>query len=329
MRPSKKGWYPVIKYLIRRILFQGIPVLLGFTFLLFLILTLAPGSPINHLRGIPDLDPAVLAQRQAQLGLNDSFFVQYFRWLSQVLKGDLGRSFDSARRPVNELIQERLMATIALSGISLLIAWVIAIPVGIFSARRQYSTFDYILTFFAFVGVSAPSFFFGLILLYVFALKLNWFPAGGFFLAGETKTFLGYVRYLTLPCLTLALGTIASITRYMRSSLLEVMPNDYLRTARAKGLKESVVVYKHALRNALIPILTLVGFMIPSIFSGAVIVENIFAWPGLGSLAIQAVNERNYPVIMGINLMFAVLIFAGSLIADLSYALADPRIRYE
>ncbi len=317
------------KYIARRIFFQGIPVLLGFTLLLYFVITIAPGSPVNHLRGIPDLDPQVLEERKAQLGLNDSFITQYLRWLGQVLKGDLGYSFDSARRPVSALIKERMPATILLSVVSIIVAWLIGIPVGIFSARRQYSTLDYVLTFLAFVGISVPSFFFGLVLLYVFALKLNWLPAGGFFLAGESRTLLGYVRYLTLPALTLGLGTIASIARYMRASLLEVLPQDYLRTAKAKGLKETAVIYKHALRNALIPILTLVGFMIPSIFSGAVIVENIFAWPGLGSLAIQAVTERNYPVMMGINLMFAILIFLGSLVADLSYVWADPRIRYE
>lgn len=317
------------KYLLRRIFLQGIPVLLGFTVLLYFVITIAPGSPVSHLRGVPNIDAEVIAQREAQLGINESFPVQYFNWLRRVLQGDLGRSFDSSRRPVIDLIKERMPATILLSVSSIILGWGIGIPVGILSARYQYSFLDYIITFFAFVGISVPSFFFGLLLLYLFALKLNVLPAGGFFLAGEARTFMGYVRYLTLPALTLGLGTIASIARYMRSSLLEVISQDYLRTARAKGLKERVVIYKHALRNALIPILTLVGFMIPSIFSGAVIVENIFAWPGLGSLAIQAVNERNYPVMMGINLMFAVLIFVGSIIADLSYALVDPRIRYE
>ncbi len=317
------------KYVVRRIFLQGIPVLLGFTFLLYFIITIAPGSPVNHLRGIPNLDPGVLEEQKEQLGLNDAFLVQYVRWLTQVLKGDLGRSFDSARRPVSELIKERMPATILLSSVSLILAWLIGVPVGIFSARRQYSIFDYVITMLAFAGISVPSFFSGLVLLYVFALRLNIFPAGGFFLAGETVTFSGYIRYLTLPALTLGLASIASIARYTRTSLLEVMPHDFLRTARAKGLQESIVIYKHALRNALIPILTLMGFMIPSIFSGAVIVESIFAWPGLGSLAIQAVNERNYPVMMGINLMFAILIFLGNLLADLSYAWADPRIRYE
>lgn len=317
------------RYIMRRIFLQGIPVLLGFSFLLYLVITIAPGSPVTHLRGVPNLDSSVIEQRKAQLGLDQPFIVQYLNWLGRVLRFDLGLSFDSARRPVADLIKERMPATITLSLASIVLGWGIGIPIGILSARYQYSVFDYAITFFAFVGISIPSFFFGLILLYVFALKLNVLPAGGFFMAGEARTLAGYVSYLLLPSLTLGLASIAGVARYMRASLLEVINQDYLRTARAKGLSERIVVYKHALRNALLPILTLLGFMIPSIFSGAVIVESIFAWPGLGSLAIQAVNERNYPVIMGINMMFAVLIFFGSIIADISYAFADPRIRYE
>jgi peptide/nickel transport system permease protein len=317
------------RYILRRIFLQGIPVLLGFSFFLFLVVTIAPGSPVTHLRGVPNLDTSVIEQRKAQLGIDQPFLVQYVRWLGRILRFDLGLSFDSARRPVVDLIKERMPATITLSVASIILGWGIGIPVGILSARYQYSVFDYVITFLAFVGISIPSFFFGLILLYVFALKLNVLPAGGFFLAGEVRTLAGFISYLLLPALTLGLGSIAGVARYMRASLLEVINQDYLRTARAKGLSERIVVYKHALRNALLPILTLLGFMIPSIFSGAVIVESIFAWPGLGSLAIQAVNERNYPVIMGINMMFAVLIFFGSIIADISYAFADPRIRYE
>lgn len=317
------------RYILRRIFVQGIPVLLGFSFFLYLVVTLAPGSPVTHLRGVPNLDSSVIEQRKAQLGIDQPFLVQYLQWLGRIVRGDLGLSFDSARRPVADLIKERMPATITLSLASIILGWGIGIPVGILSARYQYSILDYLITFFAFVGISIPSFFFGLILLYVFALKLNVLPAGGFFLAGEVKTLAGYISYLCLPALTLGLGSIAGVARYMRASLLEVINQDYLRTARAKGLAERIVIYKHALRNALLPILTLLGFMIPSIFSGAVIVESIFAWPGLGSLAIQAVNERNYPVIMGINMMFAVLIFLGSIIADISYAFADPRIRYD
>ena len=222
------------RYIVRRIFLQGIPVLLGFTFLLYLLLTVAPGSPVSHLRGVPNIDEAVIAQREAQLGIDEPFLVQYTKWLGRVLRGDLGLSFDSSRRPVAELILERMPATILLSVCSIIVGWGIGIPVGILSARYQYSIFDYIITFFAFVGISIPSFFFGLILLYVFALKLNVLPAGGFFLAGETKTLLGYVQYLLLPTLTLGLSSIASIARYMRSSVLEVVGQDFLRTARLR-----------------------------------------------------------------------------------------------
>ncbi len=308
---------------------QGVPVFLGFTFLLFLLINLAPGSPVSHLRGVPDLDARTLEQQREHLGLDRPFLVQYGDWLASVLRGDLGTSFDSSRRPVAELILDRMPATILLSVSSIVLGWGIGIPVGILSARYQHSVFDYVITFLAFVGVSIPSFFFGLVLLYLFALQLDWLPAGGFFLAGEAFSVRGLFGYLLLPAVTLGLATIAGVARYMRSSLLEVIHQDFLRTARSKGLTERVVIYKHALRNALIPILTLMGFLIPTIFSGAVVVENIFAWPGLGSLAIQATHERNYPVMMGINLMFGVLIFLGSIIADISYALADPRIRYE
>lgn len=317
------------RFLFRRIFVQGVPVLIGFTFLVFVAMNFAPGSPVQHLRGVPNLDPQVIEQRRAQLGLDQPFLVRYVNWLSGVVRGDLGRSFDSSRRPVADLIAERMPATILLSVTSIVIGWGIGIPVGILSARYQYSWLDYTITFLAFVGISIPSFFFGLILLYIFALRLNVLPAGGMFMAGEPFTFLGLLSYLILPALTLGLATIASVARYMRSSLLEVIHQDYLRTARAKGLKENIVIYKHALRNALIPILTLMGFLVPIIFSGAVITEQIFAWPGLGTLAIQAVHERNYPVMMGINLMFAVLTFLGNIIADVSYALADPRIRYD
>ncbi|HBG02496.1 MAG TPA: peptide permease, partial [Firmicutes bacterium] len=189
------------RYLIRRILLQGIPVLLGFSFLLYLIITIAPGSPVTHLRGVPDLDTSVIAQREAQLGIDQPFLIQYTTWLGRVLRMDLGLSFDSARRPVVDLIRERMPATVILSIASIVLGWGIGIPVGILSARYQYSLFDYVITFLSFVGISIPSFFFGLALLYVCALKLNILPAGGFFLAGESHTLLGYLRYLFLPSL--------------------------------------------------------------------------------------------------------------------------------
>ncbi len=319
----------MMTYLIRRVVFQGIPVLIGFTFLVFLMINFAPGDPVTHLRGVPDLDPRVIEQQKTRLGLDRPLIVRYFDWVGELLQGNLGRSFDSARRPVADLIKERMPVTILLSVSSIIIGWGVGIPVGIYSARRQYSLSDYTITFMAFVGVSIPNFFFGLILLYIFALILNVLPAGGYFRPGEDFTFLGMLSYLIMPALTLGLASIASITRYMRSSMLEVINQDYLRTARAKGLRDRVVIYKHALRNALIPILTLMGFMVPLIFSGAVITEQVFSWPGLGRMVIDATHQRNYPLMMGITLVFGVLTFLGNVIADIAYAIADPRIRYD
>ena len=270
------------RYILRRIFVQGIPVLLGFSFFLYLVVTLAPGSPVTHLRGVPNLDSAVIEQRKAQLGIDQPFLVQYLQWLGRICRGDLGLSFDSARRRVADLIKERMPATITLSLASIILGWGIGIPVGILSARYQYSILDYLITFFAFVGISIPSFFW-LNPALCFRLEAERFARGRLLPRGGGKNPGGLHLLLCLPTLTLGLGSIAGVARYMRASLLEVINQDYLRTARAKGLAERIVIYKHALRNALLPILTLLGFMIPSIFSGAVIVESIFAWPGLGS----------------------------------------------
>jgi len=246
-----------------------------------------------------------------------------------VVQGDLGRSFDSARRPVADMILERLPLTMLLSISSIVVGWGLGIPIGIYSARRQYYTSDYVITFLAFVGVSIPNFFFGMLLLYVFAFQLNVLPAGGWFRPGEEFSLLQAFAYMVMPVLTLGLSSIASVTRYMRSSLLEVIRQDYLRTARAKGLRDRVVIYKHAMRNAVIPIITLLGFMLPTIFSGSIVTEQVFSWPGIGQLFLDATHQRNYPVMMGDALFFGVLIFVGNMLADIAYAFVDPRIRYD
>lgn len=316
-------------YLLRRIFLQGIPVLLGITFLVFIMINIAPGDPVTHLRGLPDLDPRVIEQRRHQLGLDEPLMVRYFLWLGDVLRGNLGRSFDTARRPVADMIKERMPATIWLSLSSIIIGWGLGVPIGIFSARRQYKIPDYGVTFLAFIGVSIPNFVFGLLLLYIFALQWPILPAGGLFMPGEEFSISGLISYSIMPILTLGLASIAGVTRYMRTSLLEVIRQDYLRTARAKGLRERVVIYKHALRNALMPIITMLGFTLPIIFSGAVITEQVFSYPGLGLLVIEATHARNYPLMMGLNLMFAVLTFLGNVVADILYATVDPRIRYD
>jgi peptide/nickel transport system permease protein len=236
---------------------------------------------------------------------------------------------DSTRQPVNELIAERLKATLFLTIGAMLLSIILAIPIGIISATRQYSIFDYIATFGAFLGVSIPSFFFGLVLLFSFSLKFSLFPSGGFSSAMGNNNFLTHLHHAALPILALGLARVASMTRYMRSSMLEVIREDYIRTARAKGLKEKVVIYKHALRNALIPVVTLVGLSVPLLFGGSLIIEEVFSYPGMGRLAVRAVWQRNYTVIMGVDVLFAVFVFLGNLLADFLYVIVDPRIQYE
>ncbi|MGM0436924.1 MAG: ABC transporter permease [Bacillota bacterium] len=315
------------QYMIRRLL-QGIPVILLVSFLIFILINMAPGDPIARLQN-PNITQEDLQAKYEELGLNDPIPVRYARWLGDFVTGDFGYSMDSTRAPVNELIAERLKPTLFLTIGAMLLSIILAIPIGIISATRQYSLFDYLATLGAFLGVSIPSFFFGLVLLFSFSLKLAWFPSGGFSDAMGVNTFFSYLHHATLPIIALGLARVASMTRYMRSSMLEVIKEDYIRTARAKGLKEKVVIYKHALRNALIPVVTLVGLSVPLLFGGAVIIEEVFSYPGMGRLLVRAVWQRNYTVIMGVDVLVAVLVFLGNLLADFLYVIVDPRIQYD
>jgi len=313
------------QYMVRRIA-QAIPLLLGISIITFLIVHLAPGDPATAF-----LDPSLSAEEmKAQrklLGLDDPLHVQYLRWMGRLLRGDLGKSFADGR-PVLERILERLPATLELTGLSLLVTYLIAVPIGIISAVRQYSTLDYTTTIFAFVGLSIPNYVFGLGALLIFSVWLGWLPLFGRIPAAGAVTPLIRLKHLVLPVATLSLGATASVTRYMRSSMLEVIRQDYVRTARAKGLSERVVLYRHALRNALLPIITILGLSLPGLVTGAVLTETVFAWPGMGRLAVQSVFNRDYPTILGLNMMVAVLVVVGNLLADMMYAVADPRIRY-
>lgn len=315
------------KYIIRRIL-QGIPVILVVTFLIFIIINSAPGDPLARLEN-PNISKEDLARRYAKMGLNDPPHVRYGKWLGNFLRGHLGYSMDSSRRPVSEMIGERIGPTLYLSFGAILLSLLLAIPIGVFSATRQYSFFDYTVTVFAFLGVSVPVFYLGLILLFLFSAKLSIFPSGGFRNPMGNNTFWTYLHHAALPVLTLALARIASLTRYMRSSMLEVVREDYIRTARSKGLGDKVVIYKHALRNAAIPMITILGLSMPVLFSGAVITERVFSWPGMGRLAVDAAFQRNYTVMMATNTIIAILVFSGNLLADICYAIVDPRIRYD
>jgi peptide/nickel transport system permease protein len=314
------------KYVLRRLLIS-IPVLFGVTVIAYFIMTLAPGDAVDMLID-PGLSPEDIALKKQALGLDQPVVVQYVRWLGQLAQGNLGYSFNN-RRPVTERIGERLGSTLTLAFSALLFSYLLAIPIGVLAAVRQYSIWDYIATVFSFLGVSVPSFFFGLLLIYFFALKLDWFPTGGTHIIGAPFSLADRFAHLILPMTVLSLQNIGAVMRYTRSSMLDVIHQDYIRAARAKGLRERVVLFRHALRNALIPVITLAGLQFPFLLGGAIITEQIFNWPGMGRLAVEAITQRDYPTIMGINLLAAIMVIIGNLLADVMYGVVDPRIRYE
>lgn len=319
------------RYLIRRIL-QMIPLLLVISILSFLIMHLAPGDPTamyaDPLKPISS-DPEALKLLRHQLGLDEPVYVQYWKWLVNTVKGDWGYSFIN-RQPVINNIGDRLPNTILLACVSILVALIIAIPIGILTALKQYSIFDYLVTTGAFFGISIPTFWLALILMYIFSYKLQWLPTVGMHSLREQYTgiraTIDVFMHLLLPGIVLSMNSMASWTRYMRSSLLEVVAEDYIRTARSKGLREKTVIMRHALKNSLIPMITLLGLSVPSIVGGAFITETVFGWPGMGRLGVNAIFQRDYPLIMGVTMMSSLLVVIGNLMADIAYAWADPRI---
>ncbi|MBX3014189.1 MAG: ABC transporter permease [Caldilineaceae bacterium] len=315
------------RYIIRRLLIN-IPVLFGITILVFTFTQLAPGDPVSaYLR--PELGASAEMREQVrrQLGLDQPAPVRYMRWLGQTLQGNLGYRMVGGQ-PVNATLGRALRASGVLMGAALVIGCLFGIPLGVLSALRQYSKLDFTLTAVAFLGVSSPSFLLGLGGLYLFGLKLKIFPIGGMFSAGEAFTLLDFLHHLTLPALILGFGYNAILMRYTRSSMLEVIRAAYVTTARAKGLREYMVVFRHTFRNALIPVITIIGLALPEMVGGAVITETVFTWPGMGSLLVDAVNGRDYPLIMGISLSVAVAVLFANLITDITYAFVDPRIRF-
>ncbi|WNF37126.1 ABC transporter permease [Bacillaceae bacterium IKA-2] len=319
------------KYIIRRVL-QFIPMLFLVTVIVFALAYFAPGDPLSGEQLDPNIPHEVLEERREALGLNDPVYVQYGRWISSIAVGDLGQSMHYKGRSVADLIKSRIGSTINLSLFALFITLVVAIPIGIYSAKNKYSFLDYGATTFAFLGLATPNFFAGLIAIYFFAFQFGWFPSQGTISTIGLTGFEYYIdklRHLILPGLTLGLSSTAIYMRYMRTEMLEVMGSDFIRTARAKGLSNNSVLYKHTLRNALIPIITLLGFEFGTLLSGAVITEAVFNYPGLGTLFLNSIQNRDYPVIMAINLILAVSILVGNLLADIFYAVVDPRIRYD
>ncbi|MCI1944381.1 ABC transporter permease [Clostridium luticellarii] len=312
-------------YILRRILIS-IPVLLGVTIISFVIINMAPGSPLDKLID-PNLTAADIAARKAALGLDGPLYARYLAWLGNVLHGNLGYSMTSFQ-PVSELIGQRILPTFVLMGAALIIGFVIAIPLGVLSATKQYSKLDYISTTGSLIGISVPTFFLGLVFIYIFSLKLKLLPSGGMITLGQDNGFVDRLRHLILPAVVLGVNEAGTLVRYVRSSMLEILDQDYLRTARSKGLKESIVINKHAFKNAMLPIITITGLEIVTLLGGSVVTEQIFQWPGIGQLTISSVMSRDYTTLMGLILFGSVVCIVANLLIDIIYSIVDPRIRY-
>jgi peptide/nickel transport system permease protein len=310
-------------YILNRLLLM-LPVALMVTVIVFLLVRLSPGDPVLVYAG-EERDPESLAQIRRSLGLDQPLPVQYVAWLGHAVQGDLGRSIRT-QQPVLEAIVERLPATLELGGAAILLSVSIALVVGTLSAIKRNSPLDLLTTGFTLAGVSLPNFFLGLALILIFALAWRVFPPGGYVKFAESPS--GNLTRLVLPAVTLATASLAVNVRQVRSSLLDVLSQDYIRTARAKGLRERVVILKHALRNALIPVVTLVGLQVGAIIEGAIITETIFFWPGVGRLAVDSIGGRDYPVVQAIVLISALSFMVSTLLVDLIYAWVDPRISY-
>ena len=309
------------RYLLRRV-GQSVVVLFGVSVAVFSIIHLVPGDPVRLALGTR-FDQRTYDALVARAGLDDPVLVQYVNWLGNALTGDLGVSFRSGR-PVTELILERLPATLSLAFGAIVVALLIAVPLGLVSALRPRSAVDYVATFVSQAGISIPDFWLAIVAILVFSLTLGWLPSSGY--VGLTEDPVEWARHLVLPAV--AVGTVsgAVLTRFVRSSALEALGEDYTRTARAKGLPRRVVIGRHVLRNALVPVVTVTGIQLAYLLSGVVIVEVVFAWQGLGQLALQAVETRDYPLLQGAVLLFAVFFLVVNLVVDLLYAVVDPRI---
>lgn len=322
-------------YILKRLL-SAIPLLLGIATITFFIVHMAPGDPMDMYleRALTrNIDPEVIELIREKYGLDQPVHVQYVKWLGNLATGDLGESF-RYHRPVADLIAERIGYTLQLTVLALLFDALFGIALGIFSAVKQYSRWDKSITLGSLVIYSIPGFWLALMLVLVFSVNLGWFPTSqtrslDYELLSWSGKILDRLWHLVLPVFVLGIASAAGTARYMRNRLLEVLSEDYVLAARARGLKERTVILKHALRNALIPILTIYGLALPFLLGGAVLIEKVFAWPGMGLLAVEAVNGRDYPVILATSMIAAVLVVLGNLLADVAYAIADPRVSYE
>jgi peptide/nickel transport system permease protein len=315
-------------FILRRILIS-IPTLLGISVVIYLVLALAPGDPLAQFAADPSVPMEAREAIREALGLNQPWYIRYFKWVSALMTGDWGFSFAS-RIPVIDLISQRLPQTLKVLGLAYLISICLAIPIGILSSLRPYSWFDNLATTFAFIGFSVPTFFTGLVFILIFSVNLRWLP----FIYDSTltvtswDTFVRQVKQMIMPVTVLALFQTGTLTRFVRATMLDNLPSDYARTARSKGLAERVVILRHVLRNSLIPVVTLIALGVPTIFTGAIVTEQIFRINGIGELLIRSIQNSDTPVVMAITFIFAVLVVLFNLVADVIYGILDPRIRY-
>ncbi len=313
----------MVAYIARRLI-QAVVLLFIVSVTTFALIHSAPGGP--SLLSNPELSRQDIAQMREQLGLDDPLPVQYLRWLENLLRGNLGTSYNTVE-PVLGLIGDRLPNTLILTGVAVVLSIAIAIPLGVMSAIRRNTAFDRLVAGGSFFGISIPVFWLGIILIILFSTQLRWLPAGGMATLGEPFSFGDRLKHLLLPTIVLATGNLAELTRYTRSGMISVLGEDYIRTAQSKGLANKTVIFRHALRGALIPVVTIIGVLLPRAVSGAAITETVFSWPGMGRLAVEAATTRDYPVVMGTTLTVAIVVIFSSLLTDIVYGYLDPRIR--
>lgn len=320
----------MFKYTIKRML-HTIPILLGISIIVFILINCQPGNPYSNMVD-PSVTEEVKEQMLRQIGYYDPLPIKYFKWITRAVSGDLGYSI-TYKEPVIDVIKSRVGNTVLLGTASLFLSILIAIPIGMVSSVKRYSIFDYVTTVLAFIGLSIPAFFFGMLLIKIFSVDLKILPVSGMVTIGKNYIGINHIidvfNHMILPVIVLALINTASFMRYTRSSMIDIINQDYIRTARAKGVSSLGIVLKHAFKNALIPIITIISLELPTLFSGALLTETIFVWPGIGRLNYEAVTNRDYSLIMGLVMIFAIVALLSNLIADILYACVDPRIKYE
>ena len=317
----------MFKYIIKRLLY-AIPVFLGITFAIYLLINLAPGGPLSVLASSGEMSLSDLEALKISMGLDKPIVVRYFIWLGDLFRGDMGVSYRTSQE-VSLMISQRVIPSLTLTGTGIIGAVLIGVPLGIISAYKQNSIWDHISTFIAFIGASVPNFFLSLLLIYILAVKLKLFPTSGMQSSGQAGNIADFLRHLALPAFVCGIQPIGNYIKQTKSSVLEVLNEEYIKTARSKGLTNTVIVLKHAFRNALIPVVTTISLTIPFLIGGAVVTEQIFAWPGIGSLMITAITGRDYPVIMGVAVMICGVVLVANLVLDLIYAALDPRIKFK